>query len=117
MGATLKILLKIMTTTVTVKFSYEEKKYTKKAYLTKLSTGAYTEDIKKNCEDFTVNDWDDEWSISFYDDGYIFEVVFEVDQDSEEDEYYTFNSKRVIVWKEDEDAILDEIEIESIKVK
>lgn len=106
-----------MATTVTIKFSYKGKKYTKKAYLTKLAAGAYTENIKKNCEDFVVNDWDDEWSISFYADGYVFEVVFELNQDSEDDEYYTFNTKRMIVWMEGEDAILDEIEIEDIKVK
>ena len=79
-----------MATTVTIKFSYKGKKYTKKAYLTKLAAGAYTENIKKNCEDFVVNDWDDEWSISFYADGYVFEVVFEFDslQSSETSELF-----------------------------
>lgn len=101
---------------ITIKFTYEGKKYTKKAYLTKLASGAYVVNIKKDDGTFDVSDFDDEWSIFFYDDKYIFEVIFEKDIDSEEEEYYTFNPKKVIVWEEGVDVILDEIEIESLKV-
>lgn len=105
-----------MNKTITIKFTYEGKKYTKKAYLTKLASGAYVVNRKKDDGSFNVSDFEDEWSISFYDDNYIFEVVFEMDIDSEEEEYYTFNPKRLIVWEEEVDAILDEIEIESLKL-
>ena len=105
-----------MNKTITIKFTYNGKKYTKKAYLRRLPAGAMVENTKKNCEDFCVNDIDDEWSISFYDGKYIFEIMFEINTDVDVDEYYTFNPIRLIVWEEGVDAILDDIEIESLKV-
>lgn len=105
-----------MNKTITIKFTYEGKKYTKKAYLTELASGAYVVNRKKDDGSFNVSDFDDEWSISFYDANYIFEVVFEMNTYLEEEEYYTFNSKRLIVWEEGVDAILDEIEIEFLKL-
>lgn len=98
-----------MKKTITCKFEYEGKKYTKKAILCALSSGAYILDDKKPHDgiDILKEDILDRgiWSIMLeFDDELWLEVRFVYDAEKHE---LTFDYKYALVWSEI--SILDEI--------
>lgn len=98
-----------MKKTITCKFEYDGKKYTKKAIITRLSTGIYILDEKKPHDGVAI--WEDDaldrgiWSVSLaFDENLYLEVWFSYDAENYE---LTFDYQYAMVW--DENCILDEI--------
>lgn len=98
-----------MKKTITCKFEYEGKKYTKKAILCALSSGTYILDEKKPHDGIDI--WEEDildrgiWSVMLeFDNNLYLEVQFAYNAEKYE---LTFDYKYAIVWGED--CILDEI--------